>query len=72
MLRRPTVTVRNTTEWTETVTSGWNRLCEPDWAHFSTAVNEACGAPPAEHPDLYGSPGVSERIVDALESFGKK
>jgi UDP-GlcNAc3NAcA epimerase len=69
MLRRPTVTVRNTTEWTETVFSGWNRLCEPDWEHFSAAINEACGPIPSEHPDFYGTVGVSERIVDVLETF---
>jgi len=71
MLRRPTITVRSTTEWTETVTSGWNRLCEPDWEHFSAAVNEACGPAPAEHPDFYGELGVSERIVNALETFSR-
>ncbi len=71
MLRRPTVTVRNTTEWTETVFSGWNRLCEPDWEHFSAAINEARGPVPAEHPDFYGKLGVSERIVAALATFNR-
>jgi UDP-GlcNAc3NAcA epimerase len=69
MLRRPTVTVRDTTEWVETVHSGWNRLCEPDPAHFKAALAEARGTPPAEHPDFYGTLGVGERIVDALERF---
>lgn len=72
MLRRPTVTVRNTTEWTETVFSGWNRLCEPDWEHFSAAIHDALEGPPSEHPDFYGTVGVSERIVDALEAAGEK
>lgn len=65
MLRRPGVTVRDTTEWVETVTSGWNRLTEP--ADFKAAVRAALSPPPAEHPDFYGAPGVCERIVDALE-----
>jgi UDP-GlcNAc3NAcA epimerase len=65
MLRRPCVTVRGTTEWVETVHSGWNRLTEP--ADFKPAVTEALKPPPAEHPDFYGAPGVCERIVDALE-----
>jgi UDP-GlcNAc3NAcA epimerase len=72
LLRRPAVTVRNTTEWTETVFSGWNRLCEPDWEHFSAAVTEACGAAPIEHPDFYGKLGVSQRIVDQLEAHSEK
>jgi UDP-GlcNAc3NAcA epimerase len=66
MLRRPGVTVRDTTEWIETVNSGWNRLVEPE--HFKAAAAAALRPPPAEHPDFYGMPGVSERIVDALEA----
>jgi UDP-GlcNAc3NAcA epimerase len=65
MLRRPGVTVRDTTEWIETVTSGWNRLTEP--ADFKAAVAQALRPPPADHPDFYGAPGVCERIVEALE-----
>ena len=39
MFRRPCVTVRDTTEWVETVESGWNRLTEPE--NFKAAVAEA-------------------------------
>ncbi len=71
MLQRPTVTVRNTTEWVETVDSGWNRLCEPDPTAFKAAVAAARGARPSLHPDFYGTFGVSERLVEALElAFG--
>jgi UDP-GlcNAc3NAcA epimerase len=65
MLRRPGVTVRDTTEWVETVESGWNRLTEPE--HFKAAVAEALLPPPDDHPDFYGAFGVCDRIVDALE-----
>ncbi len=67
MLERPTVTVRDTTEWVETVRSGWNRLCEPEPEAFRAAVAAARGPRPTAHPDFYGAFGVSERIVDALE-----
>ncbi len=67
MLRRPTVTVRDATEWVETVESGWNRLCAPEPASFKAAVAAARGAPPAGHPDFYGTYGVGQRIVAALE-----
>jgi UDP-GlcNAc3NAcA epimerase len=66
MMKRPGVTVRDTTEWVETVTSGWNRLTEPD--AFKAAVSEALRPPPIEHPDFYGAPGVGDRIVDVLEA----
>ena len=66
MMKRPGVTVRDTTEWVETVNSGWNRLTEPE--AFKSAVAEALRPPPAEHPDFYGAPGVCDRIVDALEA----
>ncbi len=69
MLRRPAVTVRDTTEWIETVHSGWNRLTEP--ADFKAAAAAALAPPPAAHPDFYGAPGVCERIVDELEAFGR-
>lgn len=72
MLRKPAITIRETTEWTETVTSGWNRLCEPEPEAFQAAVAAACGPLPAEHPDFYGTYGVSRRIVDVLESILKK
>jgi UDP-N-acetylglucosamine 2-epimerase len=67
MLRRPCVTVRDTTEWIETVNSGWNRLTEP--GDFRAAAEAAAAPPPADHPDFYGASGVCDRIVDALEEL---
>jgi UDP-GlcNAc3NAcA epimerase len=75
MLRRPAVTVRDTTEWVETVASGWNRLCEPDapdFEQFRAAIHAARAEPPHVHPDFYGTYGVSERIVAALEEIGSR
>lgn len=68
MLERPIVTVRNTTEWVETVSAGWNRLCEPEPEPFRQAVWQALHEKPLTHPNLYGTPGVSLRICDALEA----
>jgi UDP-N-acetylglucosamine 2-epimerase len=66
MLRRPTVTVRTTTEWIETVESGWNRLSGVDPSAIRRAVSDALQEPPSLHPDFYGADGVCDRILDAL------
>jgi len=60
----PCVTLRTTTEWAETVETGWNRLVATDVDAIAAAVREA--APGAEHPDLYGDGRASERIAELL------
>jgi len=60
----PCVTLRTTTEWVETIETGWNRLVATDAEAIATAVREA--APGAAHPDLYGDGRASERIADLL------
>ena len=68
ILHRPTVTLRNTTEWIETVEAGWNRLCDADVTQFVAAVVDARENIPASHPDYYGTYGVSERICQILQT----
>jgi UDP-GlcNAc3NAcA epimerase len=67
LFQRPIVTVRDNTEWVETVEAGWNRLCSPDPAALISAVEATRLKLPEEHPALYGTLGVSERIVELLE-----
>lgn len=68
LLGRPTVTLRDTTEWTETVEAGWNRLAEPEPETFRAAILAARTRTPKARPDLYGPPGTGKRIVDRLEA----
>jgi UDP-N-acetylglucosamine 2-epimerase (non-hydrolysing)/UDP-GlcNAc3NAcA epimerase len=59
----PCVTMRSTTEWTETVEAGWNVLVDLD---ADAAVAALRRPPPAERPPLYGDGRAGERVVAAL------
>jgi UDP-N-acetylglucosamine 2-epimerase len=59
----PCVTLRNTTEWVETVEVGWNVLVDLDAAAAIAALDRT---PPAERPELYGDGRAGERVVAAL------
>ncbi|WP_320670429.1 non-hydrolyzing UDP-N-acetylglucosamine 2-epimerase [Patulibacter defluvii] len=61
----PCVTLRDTTEWTETVESGWNALVDLDAAAAATALERT---PPADRPELFGDGQAGRRVVAALEA----
>jgi len=64
-LDTPCVTLRETTEWIETVDAGWNTLVGAETERIVDAVRAAAD-PPAK-PDLYGSGNAAVRIVRHLE-----
>jgi UDP-N-acetylglucosamine 2-epimerase len=68
--RVPCVTLRDTTEWVETVATGWNRLVGDDPDLLAEAVSAA--APGREHPDLYGDGRASKRIAQLVATIGAR
>ena len=60
----PCVTLRTTTEWVETIETGWNTLVGSDTEAIVTATREA--APRPDRPHLYGDGNASARIADLL------
>ena len=63
----PCVTLRDTTEWTETVAVNANVLVDNDPNAIAAAV--ASARMPDEHPQLYGDGHASERIAEVLASL---
>ena len=62
----PCVTLREETEWVETVELGWNTLVGADTERITAAVAEL--AKPTDRPDVYGDGRAAEEIVNALEA----
>ena len=60
----PCLTMRDETEWVETVTSGWNTLVGSDSGKIAEAVDSF--APSGVRPVLYGDGFAAERCVDLL------
>ena len=67
LLGTPCVTLRDTTEWVETIELGWNRLVDLEVDAALDAL--ARPSPPAERPELYGGGHAAERIRDVLAAY---
>ncbi len=62
-LGRPCITLREETEWVETIEHGWNTLVGHDARKIGAALVKS---PPAERPHLYGDGAAAGKIVAAL------
>lgn len=63
----PCVTLRDETEWVETVELGWNRLVGTDREAIVSAASTV--SRPESRPDVYGDGRASEEIVEILERY---
>lgn len=63
----PCITLRETTEWVETVEAGWNVLVGADYGKIMDTVSEFEGA--KERPALFGAGDASSRIAEILDCF---
>jgi UDP-GlcNAc3NAcA epimerase len=59
----PCVTMRETTEWEETVDNGWNALVDLDRERALAALERTA---PSDRPALYGDGHAGDRVVAAL------
>jgi UDP-GlcNAc3NAcA epimerase len=60
------VTLRETTEWVETVETGWNVLVGLDRDAALAALERT---PPDEHPELYGGGRAAQHICDVVSAY---
>lgn len=63
----PCITLRDETEWTETVASGWNVLTGADEERIAIAVQHVTR--PSRREPLYGEGAVAGRIIDLIASM---
>jgi UDP-N-acetylglucosamine 2-epimerase len=67
LAKRTCLTLRSTTEWPETVDSGWNELVDADPERILEAYNERKEGRSTEQ--VFGDGRASTKMVDALEGF---
>ena len=65
-LDRPCLTLRDETEWVETVAAGWNRLVGADKKGIIEAITSF--SPPAGKPTLYGDGRAAGRIIQLISN----
>lgn len=63
----PCITLRDETEWVETVDVGWNTLVGASTQKILQAIYHWC--PVETHPNIYGEGKAADIIVELLTSY---
>lgn len=67
LLGTPCITLRDTTEWIETINTKWNTLVGHDPERILAAVDSF--KPPEYRPKIFGPAGASGRIAEIVDHF---
>ncbi|MBS4012377.1 MAG: UDP-N-acetylglucosamine 2-epimerase (non-hydrolyzing) [Bacteroidetes bacterium] len=67
-LKTPSVTLRNETEWIETIQLGWNLLAGADTERILESIDLVKKAEKFDKP-VYGNGNTSEKIVEVLKAI---
>jgi UDP-N-acetylglucosamine 2-epimerase len=68
-LKIPCFTLRDETEWVETVRSGWNVLVGAETEKIIEGVNRFTGKNLPRRSSLFGDGKASEKIVETLMKY---
>jgi UDP-GlcNAc3NAcA epimerase len=66
-LRKPCITLRNETEWIETLEDHWNFVVGAD---LDKIIEKICVMPSAEPKQFFGDGHAAEKIVEYLANYG--
>jgi len=67
ILRKPCTTLRDQTEWTETIYTGWNRLSSIDVSEIVRNVESMNYVSDKNYMDLYGDGNTAQKITNIIE-----
>jgi UDP-N-acetylglucosamine 2-epimerase len=65
-LKTPCVTLRNETEWVETLGEGWNRLCSIEKKGIIESISSEFNRDSAEQKMYFGDGKASQKIADII------